>query len=266
MTVKNAETLVVVVEALELGAEWAARAAAAEAAIAELRAAAVAVLFPDEVKPVPSDAFAALTYYSGRMSGAELHARSAHSWPALAQLVRSQRADVGAAAASQSVILQQPAGELAAAALARFDVEIAHQLAQDAGELGEAARGLIAADGLSQRLVATVARRREHAAAALAEQERQRLAAEQAREAEVGRAARLGIDTFEAAGEVAREQARLAAAAELARQLEASGLTELRMAGGLYGVSELRQLAANMSVEQLRRFGSALAAAQKAAA
>ncbi len=273
---KNAETLVTALEALELGAPFAEPVAAAQAAIAELKAAAVAVLFPAAIAPIPADTYAALAFHLARMpSGpmfgtacAELHGRCVHSWPALADLLRAVALpDIAGRAAATAQIFQRPEAEVAAEAVSAFQTAVARQLAGVVDHpLSAVAGALLAAEAFRMRLEAAEARHREHARVELQRAQEQRQAAEQAREAEVGRAARLGIDTFEAAGEVAREQARLAAAAELARQLEASGLTELRMAGALYGVSELRQLAANMSVEQLRRFGAALAAAQKAAA
>lgn len=273
----SATALADAAEALELDAAWSAPVAEAKASNAGLRAVAIARIYPAEIAPAPSDAWAALSRYEARLPRLgygvallQLHARALASFPALAQLIRSPecRADVGAAAATQAVVLARPAHELAEEAITAFDRELAAQLVHAGHELAPAARDLLLAAELERRVDAAKARHAEHAAAVLRHAEEERRAAEEARAEELARDANAAAEEarrldLEAAA--ARENARRLAGEELARKIRASRLTDLIVAGRLYDAEQVAATAPRMTLESIASYSAALAAAKAAA-
>jgi hypothetical protein len=200
----TAADLTAAVERLTLGdPSFTAAAAAAERAKAAERDAATAVLFPEELHPVPADAIAEYAWRTGRLLApnycenlAELHRRSIKAHPALSRLLLSPEAlaDVAAAAASCATPASfqethREAGDRAgAAARARYTVLIARQLAAVEGhEHGDAARALVALEDLAPRVVAVRERHEQHerdeAARAAAERRAAQAAADKATDA-----------------------------------------------------------------------------------
>lgn len=268
--------LVAAFEAREPGQPWAVPLAEAEAANAELGDGARAKLFFVEITPKIAGCASALDFYTRRFPGgsaygsamAALHGRTLRGHGDLAQLIRSAEvvSDVAAAAATQAAVLNRPAHELAAEAIARFELEIARQLAAAADhELAPAARDLLAAEALGQRLSATKARHEEHAHTELRRVQEERHAVERSLAAAAARAAQEA--TAEAAradveARQAQERARRAAGEELARRLRASGRKVLRPnAAEVFDVQELAAAVPGMAIETIARFTAALARA-----
>lgn len=167
-------------EALERDAPtWVDAFAAAEKAIFSDRCAAERALFPIEIVPVTGDAIQLYGWYIARFSAtsfatelATLHLRSVSTHPELAALCRSHDALCDVAAAAGNHEAPGRAESYAAAALragerARraYQLAIARQLAGIVGhELAAAARLLIEAEQLAERLGAAK-RRAQHLAA-----------------------------------------------------------------------------------------------------
>lgn len=197
-----ASEVVAAVEQLELGQPFADLVRAAKKAIDELRDAAVAEIFPEHIAPIAADAYAGLAHYTGRFSRVtyaadmvRLHARCLSTHPDLARLIRTPevRGDVGLAAEARSAPApgERPVAagiRVANEAMGAFDLEIARQLVAAGHDHSEAARDVVVAADLADRLIAAEARHKEAAGAALAKLEAERQAAEQAREAELARA------------------------------------------------------------------------------
>lgn len=222
----TASDLVTALEALELGAAFAEPVASAGKAIAAQRASAIDELFPVAISPTPSDAFAAFEFHTRRTINSTsldqvvvgLHARSLRSWPALASLCRARDVlrDVGAAAARGLVAqgrrsMAEVQREVAEPRVASFMGAIAEQLIAADHELSGAARRLLEAEALAERMAAAKARQEEHAAAELARLEEERQAIERARQAELDQVA------VEAQAEAERLKHAATAAAHKAR-------------------------------------------------
>jgi hypothetical protein len=272
----SAETLVAAVEQLELGQAFADPVRAAEGAIAELRAGAEAELFPTGIVPLPSEAYAALTFYAARMPPglaygtalADLHGRCVRTWPSLADLIRAVALpDVGAAGAQAAMALQRPEVELAREAVDRFHLTIARQLAgADGHPLQAAGRALEGAEGFRQRLAVVLDKFRADAAAEIERAAEERRAAERAREDE---GARGMADAAEAARQaeetaaIARERARRLRCAALAQRLRRFKPAMLTVGGLVYATADVMGNAATngFSDETLGRFEAALDAA-----
>lgn len=282
-TTTTAEALVTAFEALELGAFKAEQVTSARDAIDADLAAAEAQLHPVEISPVPPDAIALYAYYLDRLSVArfgdelaDLHARSKVTHPALAELCRrcEALADAGAAAAQRAVpdaheTSATAAARASAAAIARYKIVIARQLADVPGhELAPAARAYLHAVALGERLDASRRRHEAHAAAeqarAAAEREAAERAAAQKREAaeyaaELAIALRdRGIAPTDQGALVDAEREKIGAVVQLRMKLRRTKLDRLRVLSTIYEPKSLSVCVGDWDIDRCRETIDAL--------
>jgi hypothetical protein len=262
MTSPSPDQLVAFVENLPSGQPWPVAFEAAVAAVQSAYDTAAAIVFPDRISSaITADSIAMYTFlaskcpalaYGDRM--ATHHGSALVEHPALALLLRSAEAlaDVGEAAALRahpqhmSESHAQAVDRVSRAARRRYQLAIARQLAEHPGhELADAARAMVAAEGLAQRLAVAQA---EHEARARAQAE---LEAQQKAEADrVARdadrklvkdivAQRRRAPVLAPPDERAEFAYRVALNKALAQRLRASELEDIRMSGGLYSVRQM---------------------------
>jgi hypothetical protein len=230
-----------------------------------------------ELTPVPSDAIQAYAWHSGRIPSitfgaamAKLHARSLTSYPTLAMLFRSSDAldDVGAAAAQhahpQHHLETHAAAGARAASIARtaYQSVITRQLADAPGhELGAAARALVAADDLAQRLAAAKQRHEEHARiaaeVAIAEQRAAERAAQEARDAEEDAQA-LAIELARIGAQADDERRRIGIVVQLRRRLRSTTATRLQVGTSVYAPRDLAAGVRDFSIDRCTAYLEAL--------
>jgi hypothetical protein len=280
-TTTTTEALILTLEGFALGEPWTAEHAAAVAAVAADRARALAVMFPSDLQPTPSDAISAYAWYVGRLgplgygdSMADLHRRSLRSHPALAGLLRSPEAlaDVGEAAASRA-----PSGEHATSADAarrRYQLAVARQLAESPGhELAAGARAFLATEVLVARVAAAQAKHEEHERAEVArleaERQAEQVAADTAADAaalEIELAATLrsyGLpETLRVGVFVDEHRKRLAALVTVRRRLRSTRATSVRVGTSVYAPMDLSFAIGDAGVAELDAYRAALDAAE----
>ena len=235
-----AADLVAALEKITPGSAGTPMLAGAQAAFDAEHAAAERVVFSPEIMPVSADEIAAYAHFIAghHQRGYDValagdHLRALPGWPALARRFRSPEAlaDVAQAAAAccagplGTETLGQAQARDAAAAVARYKRAIAAQLASTQGELGDAARTLIALDALAERLEAVRQRFEQAYAADRARAEAEAGAACAAAAAERARK----VDEAAAKAEAEAAEAKRALDAAIAARVEALG-TKLRTA------------------------------------
>lgn len=276
---KTAESAAVV-ETLAPGEPWRDLLDESTSLIAAEHAAADAVVFPREERPVTADTLNQYVAHTGRWPATgydghalELHGRCVRTHPELAACLRSVDCleDIAMAASRQAAPADHlethaAAGARAAAvAVARYKIDVARQVAGvDCHELRDAARVLLACEALRERLAVAKARHEAHAAAELARIETERRAVARAVVDRTVERVRAAADVAEDARRKAlqsTEEYRQIKAAALVERLRLSGLRELRVGAdrALFAVDDLVQTAAGCSLEQLDLYSAALA-------